>query len=164
MSSKCDLDFWVRDLGLAHDTLSYCAIHLCQVIWRSIQGLQRYRPDTKNAIMSKCDLDLWAGVIWKYIQGLHDTKNAGWQVIINFWVYLERHMRGRYVHVGVRDRLSGVGFGIEWWFIEILYITCSIYMVYNVNISCWVSLFCELLLIFRLLRLCFFIDRTCFLG
>ena len=95
LMSKCDLDLWVGDLGLAHDTSSYCATHLCQVIQKSIQGLQRYRPDTKNALMSNWP---WPGdlglvhetssycathlcqVIWKYIQGLQryrpDTKNA----------------------------------------------------------------------------------------
>ena len=43
--SKCDLDLWAMDMGLARDTPTHHGEHLCPVILKSPDEWQSYSPD-----------------------------------------------------------------------------------------------------------------------
>ena len=68
LNSKCDLDLWLRVMGLVCDMPTQHGEHFHKVSWRHNNNLWSYGPDKAQIthfwpLTSKCDLDLWHRVM-----------------------------------------------------------------------------------------------------
>ena len=89
LTSKCDLDLWGTDLGLAHATPTDEDECICEIILNSIEKSQSNGPDKLNLsqfwpLTSKCDLDLWGTDLIRAHAAPTDDEECICEIIFKF--------------------------------------------------------------------------------
>jgi hypothetical protein len=89
LTSKCDLDLWGTDLGLAHATRTDEDECICEIILNSIEKSQSNGPDKLKLsqfwpLTSKCDLDLWGTDLIRKHAAPTDDEECICEIIFKF--------------------------------------------------------------------------------